>query len=63
MLKSMWILLIVLVLLLGGGSYYYGRDAGWRAPQYGGGLVGLVLVVSLILWLTNSTGADPMMIR
>ena len=31
-----------LVLLFGGGGgYYYGCGAGWSAPHYGGGIVGL----------------------
>lgn len=55
------LLIIVLVLLLGGGgSYYYGRNAGWGTSHYGGSLVGLVLVILLILWLTGNLGG-PMM--
>ncbi len=58
----MIILIIVLVLLFGGGgSYYYGRNAGWGTPHYGGSLVGLVLVVLVVLWLTGNLGAGPMM--
>lgn len=57
------LLIIVLVLLLGGGGgYYYGRGAGWGTPHYGGGLLGLVLIVLLILWLTGHMGGG-MMIR
>ena len=59
----MLILLIVVLILLfgGGGGYYYGRGAGWRGPHYGGGLLGLVLIILLVLWLTGTTG--PGMLR
>jgi hypothetical protein len=59
----MLIVLIIVLLLLfgGGGGYYYGRGAGWRTPHYTGGLLGLVLIVLLILWLTGNIG--PMMTR
>jgi hypothetical protein len=58
----MLILLIVVLLLLGGGrGYYYGRGAGWRGPHCGGGLLGLVLMVLLVLWLSGSMG--PGMLR
>lgn len=62
--RHMVILLIIVLLLLfgGGGGYYYGRGAGWGAPHYGGGLLGLVLIVLLILWLTGHMGGG-MMIR
>ena len=56
------ILLIVLLVLLlgGGGGYFYGRGAGWQGPQYGGGLLGLILVLVLVLWLTgNLAGGGP----
>ena len=55
----MLILLIVVLILLfgGGGGYYYGRGANWRGPQYGGGLLGLVLIILLVLWLTGTMGA------
>ena len=40
--------IVVLILLFGGGGgYYYGRGAGWRGPHYGGGLLGLVLIILL----------------
>lgn len=54
----MLILLIVVLILLfgGGGGYYYGRGAGWRGPQYGGGLLGLVLIIVLLLWLSGTMG-------
>ncbi len=57
----MIILLIVVLILLfgGGGGYYYGRGAGWRGPQYGGGLLGLVVLVLVVLWLTGNLGAGP----
>jgi hypothetical protein len=55
------IVIVVLVLLFGGGGgYYYGHRSGWGTPHYGGGLVGLVLIVLLILWLTGNLGG-PMM--
>jgi hypothetical protein len=58
----MLILIIVLVLLFGGGGgYYYGRGAGWGAPHFGGGLLGLVLIVLLVLWVTGNLGGGPMM--
>jgi Protein of unknown function (DUF3309) len=44
------IIIIVLLLIFGGGGAYYGPRAGWGAPHYGGGLVGL-LVLILIVWL------------
>ena len=52
----MLILLIVVLILLFGGGYYYGRGAGWRGPHYGGGLLGLVLIVLLVLWLSGTMG-------
>jgi len=55
-------LIVVLVHLFGGGGGYdYGRGAGWRGPRYGGGLLGLVLIVLLILWLTGNMGGGMMM--
>lgn len=53
------LLIIVLILLFGGGGIYYGRGAGWRAPQYGGGLLGLVVIVLLVLWLTGNFASGP----
>jgi hypothetical protein len=51
------LLIVVLILLFGGGSgYYYGRDAGWRGPHYGGGLLGLVLIILLVVWLSGAIG-------
>jgi hypothetical protein len=53
----MLILLIVLVLLFGGGGgYYFGRGREWGAPHYGGGLLGLVLIVLVILWVSGNLG-------
>jgi len=53
----MLILLIVLVLLFGGGGgYYYGRGRDWGATHYGGGLLGLVVIVLVILWVTGNIG-------
>ena len=59
----MLILLIVVLILVfgGGGGYYFGRGAGWRGPHYGGGLVGLLLIVLLVLWLSGTMG--PGMLR
>lgn len=54
------LIVILLVLLLGGGGAYYGPRAGWGAPHYGG-LLGLVLLILLILWLTGNIGGGPMM--
>jgi hypothetical protein len=51
------LLIVLLVLLLGGGGSYYGRGAGWGAPQFGGGLVGLVLLVIVVMWLAGNLGA------
>lgn len=55
------LIIIVLVLLFGGGSAYYGPRAGWRGPHYGGGLLGLVVIILLVLWLTGSMGHGGMM--
>jgi len=53
----MLILLIVLLLLFGGGGgYYYGRGRDWGAPHYGGGLLGLVVIVLVLLWATGNLG-------
>ena len=49
------ILIIVLVLLLLGGGGFYGSRTGWGGPHYGG-LLGLVLVILLVLWLTGNIG-------
>jgi len=51
----MLIVLLILVVLLGGGGFY-GRGAGWGAPHYGG-LLGLVLLIVLVLFLTGNLGA------
>ena len=60
--RPLMILLIIILVLLfgGGGGYYYGRGNGWSTPHYGGGLLGLVLVICLILWLTGNIGVGPM---
>ena len=50
------VIIVLLVLLLGGGGTYYGQRSGWRGPHYGGGLLGLILFVLLILWLTGNLG-------
>lgn len=51
---STLLIVILLILLLGGGGYY-GRGAGWRGPHFGG-LLGLVLLILLVLWLTGNLG-------
>ena len=48
---------VLLVVLLGGGGVY-GSRAGWGGPHYGG-LLGLVLVILLVLWLTGNLGGGP----
>ena len=58
---SIILIIIVLVLLLGGGGAYYGPRAGWSGPHYGGGLLGLVLLILLILWLTGNLGRTPIL--
>ncbi|MEN3339887.1 MAG: hypothetical protein V7647_3563 [Acidobacteriota bacterium] len=50
------IVIIVLVVLLGGGGGYYGSRSGWRGPHFGGGALGLILLILLILWLTGNLG-------
>jgi len=59
----MLILLIVVLILLfgGGGNYYEGRGANWRGPHYGGGLLGLVLIIQSVLRLSGRMG--PGMLR
>jgi len=52
------VLIVVVVLLLGGGGYWYsnrGPDApGWHGPGFG--LLGLVIVILLVLFLTGNLG-------
>lgn len=59
----MIILLIVLLVLFlgGGGSYYYGRGANWGASQYGSGLLGLIVILLLVLWLTGNLAGGPVL--
>jgi hypothetical protein len=53
----MLIPIIVLILVVGlGGGAWYGPSAGWAGPHYGGGLLGLILIVLLILWLAGAIG-------
>jgi hypothetical protein len=47
------------VVLLGGGGFY-GSRAGWGGPHYGG-LLGLVLLILLILWLTGNLRGGPIL--
>jgi hypothetical protein len=58
---SIVLIIVLLVLLLGGGGAYYGPRAGWSGPHYGGGLLGLVLLILLILWLTGNLGRGPIL--
>jgi hypothetical protein len=39
------LIILVLVLLLGSGGAYDGPRAGWGGSHYGGGLIGLVLLI------------------
>ena len=56
------LVVVVLVLLFGRrGGYYYGRGAGWVGPHYRGGLLGPVLIILLVLWLSGTMG--PGMLR
>jgi hypothetical protein len=50
------LIVLLLVLFLGGGGAYYGRRSNWGTPHYGGGLVGLIVMVVLVLWLTGNLG-------
>lgn len=50
---STLLIVVLLVLLLGGGGAFYGPRAGWRGPHYGG-LVGLILIILLVLFLTGN---------
>lgn len=50
---STLLIVVILILLLGGGGAFYGPRAGWRGPQYGG-LVGVILLVLLVLYLTGN---------
>ena len=50
---STLLIVILVVLLLGGGGAFYGGRAGWGGSHYGG-LVGLIVVILLVLFLTGS---------
>ena len=53
----MILLIIILLLVFGFGGYRYGGpDYG---VQYGGGGIGLVLIVLLILYLLGAIGGGP----
>ncbi len=54
---SLILIIVILVVLLGGGGFY-GSRSGWRGPHYGG-LLGLVLIILLVLWLTGNLGSGP----
>jgi hypothetical protein len=51
------VIILLLVLLLGGGGVY-GSRAGWGGPHYGG-LLGTVVLILVILWLTGNLGGGP----
>jgi hypothetical protein len=51
------VIIVLLVVLLGGGGFY-GSRAGWGGPHYSG-LLGLVLLILLILWLTGNLAGGP----
>ena len=53
---SLVLIIVLVVLLFGGGGAFYGSRAGWGGPHYGGGLLGLVVLILLILWLTGNLG-------
>lgn len=59
----MSLILIVLILLLvfGGGGLYMGRGRNWGSQHYGGGLVGLIVLIVIVLWLTGNLGGGQMM--
>ena len=48
---TMGLIILVVMILLGGGGYGY--RSGWGGPQFGG-LLGLVLIIVLILFLTGN---------
>ena len=48
------VIILLVLLLFGGGIGYYGPRNEWAGPQYGGGLVGLLLLLLLILFLTGN---------
>ena len=45
----------IVIILLGGGGAFYGRGAGWGGAHYGG-LLGLILLILLVLFLTGNLG-------
>ena len=49
------IVILILVFGLGGGGYV-GNRAGWGGAQYGGGLVGIILLVLLVYLLLGHGG-------
>ena len=57
---SLLLIIVLLVLLLGGGGAWYGPRNNWRGPQYGG-LLGLILIVLLVLYLTGNVGSGPVL--
>lgn len=44
------LIIILIVVALGGGAWGY-RSGNWGAP---GGLVGIILLIIVILWLTGN---------
>ena len=51
---SMILLILILVLVFGGGGLFVGRGRNWGTQHYGGGLVGLIVLIVLVLWLTGN---------
>ena len=58
---SIILIVVLLVLLLGGSGAFYGSRAGWRGPHFGGGLLGLVVLVVVVLWITGNLGSGPVL--
>lgn len=52
-LMPLLLVVLLLLLLLGGGGFY------WGGPAYGGGGLGLVLVICLIIYLMGGFGRKP----
>ncbi len=42
------LILLIVLLLFGGGGHFYGRRAGWNGRQYGGGLIGLLVLLFVV---------------
>ena len=61
--STVLIVIILLVLLMGGGGGYYGTRSGWGGPHYGGGLLGIVVLVLAVLWLTGNLNLSRRTVR